>query len=106
MTSRTELSTGVEIKLSFFPLAFFLFFCRPTVVINEKSHRLNWGTHFIELPPGPHDIKVFFGYFFVAECGANSINITIVEGCKSRVIFYMPPWMLAKGSLREVVIRN
>ena len=102
MTAITKISSGVEVKLSFFPLAFFLFFCTPTVVVDGKSHKLGWGTHFIGLSPGQYTIKVFFGYMFMPECGANSIDVSILDGSINRIKFYMWPWMLAKGSLKEV----
>lgn len=102
MTSGTSPATGVEVKLSFFPLAFFLFFCTPTVVVDGKPQRLSWGTHFIGLAPGLHTLKIFFRYLFAPECGANSIDVIVREGTFTKVVFYMPPWMLAKGSLKEV----
>lgn len=94
--------TGLDVNMGFFPLAWFLFFCTPTVVVDGEPHRRSWGTHFFELEPGRHTIKIFFRYLHMAECGANSIDLTVEEGKISRIKYYMPPWMLAKGSIKEL----
>ena len=94
--------TGVEVKVRFFPLAFFFFFCTPTIVVDGKAHRKSWGTHFFEMEPGRHTVKIFFRYLFMAECGANSIAVTVEEGKINRIEYYMPPWMFAKGSIKEL----
>ena len=94
--------TGVEVNAGFFPLAFFLFFCRPRIEIDGQVHKKSWGTHFFPLAAGRHTVKVYFGYFFMSHCGGNAIDIKVEEGSTTRIKYYMPPWMLAKGSLKEV----
>jgi len=97
-----QLKTGVAIKTGFLPLGFILFFCTPTIVVDGRAYRKRWGTHFFELEPGRHTIKIFFHYLFMAECGANSIDVIVEEGKTSRVKYFMPPWIFAKGSIKEV----
>jgi len=94
--------TGLEIKTGFFPLAFFLYACTPIISIDGQEHRRDWGTHFFELEEGEHTIKVFFKYFFMKECGANSIDIQLEEGKVTRVKYYMPPLVTMKGFIKEV----
>ena len=91
--------TGVEIKVGFFPLAFFLFACTPRIEIDGRVHKKYWGTHFFELSPGTHTITVYFRYLFMARCGKNSISVNVPAGAVTRVRYNMPPWMFAKGSL-------
>lgn len=91
--------TGVEIKVGFFPLAFLLFACIPRIEIDGQVHKRYWGTHFFELPPGTHTIKVYFWYCFMSRCGENSISVNVSPGAVTRVRYNMPPWMFAKGSL-------
>ncbi len=55
--------TGVELNLDFFPLGWFLFLFPPTVAIDGIPHRRYWGTHFFELEPGRHTLRVFIKYF-------------------------------------------
>lgn len=95
-------ATGVEIKLGFFPLAFFLVVCTPRVEIDGTVHKKYWGTHFFPTTPGQHTVKVYFRYLFMARCGANSIDVKVSEGATSRLKYSMPPWMFAKGSLKSV----
>ena len=92
--------TGILLKVEYFPLGFFLFFCRPTVVINGCPLRLGWGRHFLPADPGTHTIEVFFRYLWKPRCGANSVAARVTQGLATRVSFYMWPWMFAKGSLK------
>ena len=94
--------TGVEVKLSFFPLAFFLFACKPRVEINGAVEERSWGTHFFPTQPGRHSIKVYFRYLFMSQCGANTIDVSVTDGNVTRIKYYMWPWMFAKGSLKTV----
>jgi hypothetical protein len=92
--------TGVEVQVKFFPLAFFLFLCTPTIEVDGKKHRKYWGTHFFETPPGRHEIRIYFRYLFKPRCGENSIIVTVPAGGVRRVSYNMPPWMFAKGSMK------
>lgn len=92
--------TGVEVRVRFFPLAFFLFFCTPRIEIDGVAHKKYWGTHFFELAPGSHTICIYFRYIFMSACGRNSISVNVEPGKVTQVSYYMPPWMLAKGSIR------
>jgi hypothetical protein len=96
------LKTGVEVKTGFFPTAVILYLCSPTVVIDGKPQRVSWGSRFFELSPGHHTIKIFFGYLFWRECGANSIEVNVVEGQTSRVEYSAPWLMTMKGSIKEL----
>ena len=91
--------SGVEVKLSFFPLAFLLLACTPRVEIDGQANKKYWGTHFFPLSAGPHKIRVFFPYIGMPECGANSIDIVVPPGGTVRVGYFMWPWMFAKGTL-------
>jgi hypothetical protein len=94
------MKTGIEIKTGFFPLAWFLFFVTPTIEINGEKHNKKWGETFFSLPPGEYQVKISFPYFGKAECGANEIKVSLSEGQKRRVTYNMPPWILAKGSIK------
>jgi hypothetical protein len=65
-------------------------------------NRRYWGTHFFPLAPGWHNIQVYFRYLFMSRCGANSINVYVQQGRVNRIRYNMPPWMFARGSLKEV----
>ena len=94
--------TGIEVTTGFFPLAFILFLCTPRVVVDGTVYMRPWGAAFFALPPGPHTIRVFFKYLFMNECGANTITVNVQPGQVTRVKYNMPPWMFARGSLKQV----
>lgn len=92
--------TGISVRASFFPLAFLLFLCTPTIVINGQAYKQGWGSdHFFPLAPGRYNVRIFFKYLFMNECGANAIDINVGPGQVCRINYYMPPLMTAKGSI-------
>ena len=73
-------SGGIEVKVGFFPLAFFLFACKPRIVIDGAEPEVrNWGTHFFPVSPGRHTVKIYFRYLFKAECGANQREFDVPD---------------------------
>mgnify|MGYP001450001049 CR=1 FL=1 len=94
-------ATGIEIELGFFPLAFFLFACTPRVDIDGTTHMQSWGTHVFAVAAGRHTVRVWFHYLFMSRCGENQIDVEVREGETLRLKYWMPPWMLAKGSLKR-----
>ena len=93
------MNTSVEVNLSFFPLAFFLFACTPVVEINGEKHKRNWGNHKFELVPGSYTIKIYFPYILMPKCGANEVTFVLQNGDRKKISYYMWPWMFAKGSI-------
>jgi hypothetical protein len=96
-----ETKTGINIELGHFPGTFFLSFCCPRVEIGDDTYQKPWGTHFIPLSAGTHDIKVFFKYMGNPRCGENKIQVEIPEGEIKKLKFFMPPLMTASGKLTE-----
>jgi hypothetical protein len=92
--------TGINVKTSFFPLAWILLFCKPVIEINGHKIKKSWGTSFFDLQPGEYHVKIYFAYVFKPECGANSINVSLRPGEVRNISFYMPPWMFSKGSMK------
>ena len=97
----TRIKTGIEVSTSFFPLAFFLFFCTPIIEINGQKNRRSWGTYFFELKPGEYDIEIYFHYLFMPKCGANRIMLSIMDGQTRRIRFDMPMLMFEAGTIME-----
>src|SRR5690348_13273526 len=95
-------STGIIVRASFFPLAFLLFFCTPTIVIDGQAYKKGWWSdHFFPVPPGRHNVKIFFKYLYMNECGANSIDVDVAPEQVRQINYFMPPWIYAKGSITE-----
>lgn len=94
--------TGIQVETSFFPLAFLLHFCTPTIVIDGHPQQRPWGSHFFPTAPGMHHVRIFYRYLFMEHCGDNSISVMVHPGYVARIKFEMPPWAFAKGSIREL----
>ncbi len=95
-------ATGVEVKAGFFPLMFILYLCPATIEIDGTVAARKWGTHFLELPPGDHTVKVYFKYLWMSQCGANSVTVTVQQGRVTRVKYSAPPLVFLKGSIKQV----
>jgi hypothetical protein len=93
------MNTSLEIDLGFFPLAFFLFACTPVIEINGKKHERSWGKCKFELDAARYDVKIYFPYIFMSECGANTVTINLETGDQKKISYYMWPWMFSKGSI-------
>ena len=103
LDSTIDHTTGLEITTKFFPLAWFLYFVNPVIEINDNRFPGKWGKRHFELPPGEHILKIYFPYMFYKECGANTVRISLEEGQIRKVEYYMPPWMMAKGRIKEIL---
>lgn len=100
-----HLKAGIELDLDFFPLGWFLFFTRPIITIDGTPHRRSWGTHFFELEPGRHTLRVFVKYFaFLPRwgpmgwmlgppiAGDASTQVSMEKGEVARLEYYLSPW--------------
>ena len=99
--------TGIEIKVGFFPLAFFSFLgtvtgCKAIIVIDGEECRKSWGTYFFELESGKHTVKIFFGHWILKEYGANSIDVIVEDGKANKIMSRMPLCFFTKGFLEEI----
>ncbi len=95
------MTTSIEIKTGFFPLAWFLYFITPTIEINGEKHKKKWGTTVFNLSPGEYNVKVSFPYMG-AERGANEVKVSLAEGENKKITYNMPPWMFSKGSIKVI----
>ena len=93
--------TGIEVKVGLFPLAFFLFFFPPVIQLDEREHRKYWGTHFFELEPGKHAVRIFIKYFFFFTVGDSSTKVVVEEGKPVRLSYYMPPSARVRPSIKQ-----
>jgi hypothetical protein len=57
--------TGVEVRASFFPLAWTLYFTRPLVEIDGRERPIEWNRPaFFPLQPGRYEVKVYVNFLF------------------------------------------
>jgi hypothetical protein len=90
----------IEVKIGFFPLAFLFLFCSPVVEINEQKYRSSWGTRSFDLPEGEYYISIYVPYLFWRRCGENSINVRAIAGKVTKISFYAPLIVFAKGRIK------
>jgi hypothetical protein len=92
--------TGLEITAKFFPLAFLLYFFKPTIVIDGTPNKVPWGTHVFDVQPGRHHVEIYFRYFFM-DAGKGSTDVDIASG-ELRRLRYRAPWLVfLRGKIRE-----
>ncbi len=93
------MKTGINVKTAFCPIAFLLYFVTPVIEINGKKYSKKWGENFFDLSPGEYNVKIYFKYMWMTECGANEAKVIVNEGDVKQIDFHMPPWMLSKGRI-------
>jgi hypothetical protein len=98
--------SGVEVKASFFPLAFLYRLAPVVVVINGTSMGAQWGTQFYPLEPGRYTIGCFTKYLFTQRCGWNTIDVDIYPGQVVRVTWTAPHITFMKGPIRAELIAS
>jgi hypothetical protein len=94
-------ATGIQIKTAFFPLSWGLFFCTPTIVIDNQPMRKSWGTTFFPTQPGQHTIKIFFRYMWIAECSAAAATGAVQPGQVTNITYYKPPILYSPGLITQ-----
>lgn len=93
----TGASGRIVLDASFFPLAFFLAFCRLTVTTGATSTRAGWGRTAITVPPGRHPVQVHVDY--VGAFGPAEDTVPVRPGESVTVHYRAPAFMFLKGAI-------
>ncbi len=99
MTQEAPARTGVEITTKIFPLAFLLVFYKTNVTIDGTTSTVPWGTHFYELEPGRHNIRIGFRYMLGKNMGENQIDVDVAPGQAVMVSYRSPLVVFSPGSI-------
>lgn len=102
MSAQQQPWTGIQVETSFFPLSFFLYACTPRIVVDGNVMLRPWGTHSIPLEPGMHNVRIYFHYLFLPQCGPAAINVVVQPNCVHRIKYEMGIFMFSTGSIREI----
>ena len=94
------MNAKIDIKINFFPLAWFLYFVEPIIELNGEKHKKEWGKHSFELSPGKHLVRIYFSYMGKTECGLNQIEFQVKSGETKKISYYMPPFLFSKGRVK------
>ncbi len=87
----------LELRTSFFPLQWGLFFVRPKIEINGHVQLGVWGRNLYDLPAGTHNLRVFMRYFFNNYGGMASCQAQIHPGHVTLVTYHAPMLILITG---------
>ena len=83
----------IQLKTSFFPLAFLLYlFPAKAVLDGGEPQKVGWGETALPVPPGSHTLKVYFPYLF-GPAGKSETQLDLSEGQTVHVA-YRAPWLV------------
>ncbi len=84
----------IDVRASFFPLAFLLFFCHPRIALDGVEVASDgWGTTRIPVSPGPHRIAVWAPYLYLKTMGYNEGVVQAQPGAIVS-LHWRAPWIV------------
>ena len=72
------------------------------IVIDGNINLRPWGSTSFQLEPGMHQVRIYFHYLFLPQCGPAAINVVVQPNCVHRIKYEMGIFMFSTGSIREV----
>ena len=92
-------TSGLRINKKFFPLAWILYFLKPSVSINGYSQKSTWGETVHPLPPGSYHVRVSYPYLFNKETSPGDLMVDIAPGQVISLKYSVPVLVFMKGKL-------
>lgn len=98
---------AIEVRTSFFPLAFILAFFSTRVHIDGGGAiEQKWGTATYPIAPGRHHVRAYCNYFIIPTLGDSSIVVDVYPGQVSQVHWSAPIWFFfMAGPFKQVGTR-
>lgn len=88
---------AIELKTSFFPLAFLLYLFPAKAVIDGHSELAHgWGTKVYPVPAGRHTVRVWCPYFGMMKMGDGNHELDVVAG-QVTAVEWKCPWLVFLG---------
>jgi hypothetical protein len=100
MTDSHPSRTGVLLTTRRFPLAWLFWTFKTDVSIDGEAAVVPWGTHFYQLAPGRHSIRVGFRFMWGKDMGADEVECDVVQGQTTTVTYRSPFLVTSAGSIR------
>ena len=91
----------IQLDTSFNAMNWFLFFKKPTVVINGQAQEVEWGQRPIDLPAGQYNIEVNFFYMSKPR-GVARATIPLPPGQVQPVYYRAPAHIMSDGAMGPV----
>lgn len=89
----------IEVKTSFFFLAFLLYFFKPYVALDGNAAPQQWGVTTIPVVPGRYTVEAWVNYLIAPQMGRNGVVIDAAPGTVTRIRWKAPWLIFLKGSI-------
>jgi len=74
--------------------------CKPVIEVGGVPAAARWGVQDVSLHSGTHNIRVYFPYLAVKECGSISASVVVRDGRWTEVTYTPPFTIFQPGKLR------
>ena len=86
-------TSGIEVRLRFFPLAFLFVLFKPALELDGgQPVRVGWGVTQIPVTPGRHQVVAYCPYLFFRRMGESAIVLDVVPGQVVQAT-WSAPWL-------------
>lgn len=93
----------LDIRPSFFPLAFLLYFFKPYYSINGSPATVGqWKQNNVPVPPGQYHVSVWLKYLFRPQMGLSTIVVNVPPGAAAVVTWRAPHTIFGTGRIAIV----
>jgi hypothetical protein len=100
MSTSQEPQSVIEIKTSYFFLAFILALFKPQASINGTApFPLSWGSTPVPVPPGRYQVEVWVPYLFLSTMGKNGAIVDVPSGGAVQVAWRAPFVVFMQGKV-------
>ncbi len=94
MSNPQQPEAVLEVKTSYFFLAFLLVLFKPQASINGgQPFPVRWGVNPIPVPPGRYQVEVWLPYLFLTNMGRNGVVVDVPAGGAVQV-WWRAPWIV------------
>jgi hypothetical protein len=99
--------SAIEIRTSFFPLAFLLYLCTARASIDgSEPVGHGWNTRLYPVPAGRHRVTVWCPYLFLTRMGEATVDVEVLPGQVVGVHWKAPWFTLLPGTWSVLGVRG
>jgi len=84
------------------PLAWLLYLTKLTVEIDGAPETGSWGDRTATVPPGRHEVKIYFKYLTKSRCCEAAVTVDAADGQTVALQYRTPLLMTAAGRLTVI----
>jgi hypothetical protein len=94
--------SGIELTAKYFILSFLVVIFPLTITVDGKEIKGSWGTNFYPVEPGTHSVSASYKLYWVLPWQKGSTSVTVPEGGRVKLQYYVPWLFLLPGKLTTV----